>query len=38
MNRVGVHRAKNLSRMKSVQAVANQKLNVPVNQSKSNYL
>ena len=35
MTHVDVHQAKKPSRMKSVQAVVNQQLNVPVNQSKS---
>ncbi len=35
VNHVGVHRAKNPSRVKSVQAVVNQQPNVPVNQSKN---
>jgi hypothetical protein len=36
VNRVGVHQAKNPLRMRSVQAVVNQWLNVPVNQKSSN--
>ena len=34
MNRVGVHRVKNPSRMRYVQAVVNQKPNVYVNQKR----
>jgi hypothetical protein len=36
--RVGVHRAKNPLRMKSVQAVVNQQPNVSVNQKRSSVL
>ncbi len=38
MNRVGVHRVKNPSRMRYVQAVVNQQPNVYVNQKKSSFL
>ena len=38
MNRVGVHRVKNPSRMRSVQAVVNQQPNVYVNQKRSSFL
>ena len=37
VNHVGVLRAKNLSRMKSVQAVVNQQPNVPASQNKNRY-
>jgi hypothetical protein len=38
VNRVGVHRVKNPSRMRSVQVVVNQKPNVSVNQNRSSFI